>query len=57
MYGNKSNKGLAAKGWAAKEGLSVQETERVMHVKLFLEGQNKWEADSSHCLMMLYEMF
>ena len=28
-----------------------------MDVELFLEGQVKWEADSPHCLMMLYEMF
>ena len=28
-----------------------------MDVKLFLEGQPKWEADSPHRLMMLYEMF
>ena len=28
-----------------------------MDVELFLEGQAKWEADSPHCLMMLYEMF
>ena len=28
-----------------------------MDVKLFLEGQARWEADSPHCLMMLHEMF
>ena len=28
-----------------------------MDVQLFLEGQTKWEADSPHCLMKLYEMF
>ena len=28
-----------------------------MDVKLFLEGQTKWEVDSPHCLMMFYEMF
>ena len=28
-----------------------------MDVELFLKGQAKWEADSPHCLMMLYEMF
>ena len=28
-----------------------------MDVKLFLEGQTKWEADSPDCLMMFYEMF
>ena len=48
---------LATKGQAAKEGLSVQEAERVMDIKLFLEEQTKWEADSLHCLMVLYEMF
>ena len=55
-HGSKRDKALAAKGWAAK-GLSVQEAERVMDVELFLQGQAKWEADSPHCLMMLYEMF
>ena len=52
-YGSKRNKGLAAKGRAAKEGLSVWEAKRVMDVELFLEGQAKWEADSPICLMML----
>ena len=56
-YGSKRDKALSTKGQVAKEGLSVQEAERVMDVELFLEGQVKWEADSSHCLMMLYEMF
>ena len=28
-----------------------------MDVKLFLEGQTRWEADSPHHLMMLHEMF
>ena len=56
-YGSKRDKALAAKGWAAKEGLSVWEAERVMDIEMFLEGQAKWEADSPHCLMMLYKMF
>ena len=56
-YGSKRDKDQAAKGWAAKEGLLVQEAKRVMDVELFLEGQAKWEADSPHCLMMLCEMF
>ena len=56
-YGSKRDKALAAKGQTAKEGLSVQEEERVMDVEFFPEGQAKWEADSPHCLMMLYEMF
>ena len=56
-YGSKRDKALATKGWAAKEGLSVWETERVMDIELFLEGQTKWEADSPHHLMILYEMF
>ena len=55
-YGSKRDKALAAKGQAAKEGLSVWEAERVMDIELFLEGHVKWEADSPHCLMMLYEM-
>ena len=42
---------------ATRKGLSVWETERVMDVELFLEGQERWEADSSHCLMILHEMF
>ena len=28
-----------------------------MDVKLFLEGQAKWEADSPHCLVVLHKMF
>ena len=40
-YGSKRDKALAAKGWAAKEGLSVQEAKRVMDVELFLKGQGK----------------
>ena len=28
-----------------------------MDVKLFLEGQSKWETDSPHHLMMFYVMF
>ena len=28
-----------------------------MGVKLFLEGQSRWETDSPHCLMMLHKMF
>ena len=28
-----------------------------MDIKLFLEGQTRWEADSPHCLMMVHEMF
>ena len=56
-YGSKRDKALAAKWWAAKEGLLLWEAKRVMDVELFLEGQAKWEADSPHHLMMLYEMF
>ena len=56
-YGSKRDKVLATKEQATKEGLSVWEAERVMDIELFLEGQAKWEADSLHCLMMLYEMF
>ena len=57
MYAIERDKALATKGWAAKEGLSVQEMESVMDIGLFLEGQTKWEADGPHHLMMLYEMF
>ena len=35
----------------------VQETKRLMDVKLFLEGQAKWEADSPHHLVILHKMF
>ena len=56
-YGSKRDKALATKGWAIKGGMSVQEAEQVMDVKLFLEGQTRWEADSPHHLMMLYKMF
>ena len=56
-YGSKRDKAIATKGWAAKEGLSVWEAERVMDVELFIEVQAKWGADSPHHLMMLYEMF
>ena len=56
-YRSKRDKALAAKGQAAREGLLVQETEWLMDVDLFLGGQAGWEADSSHCLMLLHEMF
>ena len=55
-YGSKTDKALATKGWAKREGLSVQETQRAMDVELFLEGQERWEADSPHHLMMLHKM-
>ena len=29
----------------------------MMDVELFLEGQTKWEEDSPHQLVMLYEVF
>ena len=29
----------------------------MMDIELFLEGQVRWEADSPHLLMMLYETF
>ena len=47
-YRSKRDKAAATKGWAAKGGRSVQETERMMDVELFFEGQAKWEADSPH---------
>ena len=56
-YKSKRSKAVAAKGQAAWEGHSVWETERIMDVELFLEGQTKWEEDSPHQLVMLYEMF
>ena len=28
-----------------------------MDIKLFLEGQTRWKADSPHCLVMIHEMF
>ena len=45
-YGSKRDKAVADKGQAAREGQSVQETERMMDIELFLEGQTKWEEDS-----------
>ena len=55
-YGSKRDKALATKGQAVKEGFQ-SETEWVMDVKLFLERQAKWEADSPHCLMIIHKMF
>ena len=37
-YKSKRGKAVAAKGQAAREGLLVRETERIMDVELFLEG-------------------
>ena len=56
-YRSKRDKAAATKGWAAREGRSVWETERMMDVELFLKGQTKWEEDSPHWLVMLYKMF
>ena len=56
-YRRKGVKTVATKGQAAREGWLVRETERMMDVELFLEGQTKWEEDSPHQLVMLYEMF
>ena len=56
-YGSKRDKSLTTKGQAARDGLLVQEMEWLMDVKLFLEGQARWEADSPHHLMMLHKMF
>ena len=40
-YESKRDKAIAAKGWAAKEGLSIWGAERIMNVELFIEGQAK----------------
>ena len=56
-YRCKRGKAAATKGQAAREGRSVWETERIMDVELFLEGQTRWEEESPHCLAMLYEKF
>ena len=56
-YRSKWDKSLAVKGWAARDGLSVQETEWLMDVELFLEGQARWGADNPHHLIILHEMF
>ena len=48
-YGSKRHKALAAKGQVAKEVRS--------DLELFPEVQTKWEEDSPHHLVMLYEMF
>ena len=55
-YKSKRGKAVAAKGQAAWECQSFPQTERMMVVELFLEGQTKWEEDSPHWLVMLYEM-
>ena len=46
-----------AKWQSTEEQRLVRETERVMDVKLFLGLQDDWAEDSSHCLIILYEMF
>ena len=56
-YRSKRDKAVAAKGGAAREGQLVQDTKRMMDIELFLERQTKWEEDSLHQLVMLYEMF
>ena len=56
-YGSKKEKFQVTKRQAADEGRLVWEMERVMDVELFLEGQTRWEEDSSHCLAMMHEMF
>ena len=53
-YKSKRGKAVATKGRAAWEGQSVQQTERMMDVELFLEGQTKWEEDSSYQLVMQF---
>ena len=56
MYGDKRNKSIAAKEQANTEGLSVREVEHHMVVEMFLEGQARWEVDSSHHPIILHEM-
>ena len=56
-YKSKRDKAAATKGQAAQEGQSIRETKRVTDVKLFLEGQARWQEDSPHQLAMMYEMF
>ena len=57
QYGGRIQKSQATREQAREIGISVQETEWLMDVELFLEGQAKWEADSPHHLMMLHDMF
>ena len=56
-YGSKREKALATKRQASKEGLSVWETEKLLDVELFLEGQSLFEKNSPHHLAVLHEMF
>ena len=56
-YRSKRDRAAATKGWAAEEGWSMRETKRVLDVELLLEGQAKWEKDSSYHLAMMYKMF
>ena len=56
-YKSKRGKAVATKGQATWEGWSVPQTKRIIDVELFLEGQTKWDEDSPHQLVMLYEMF
>ena len=56
-YHNKREKFQVAKQQSAEEWKPVGETERVMDTELFLEIQNKWDEDSPHRLVILYEMF
>ena len=54
--GVKGTRLLPPKGGQSRRAYQ-SEAEQVMDIELFLEGQTKWEADTPHCLMMLYEMF
>ena len=56
-YQSKWEKFQATKQQAADEQKSVREMEKVMDMELFLGIQDRWAEDSTHCLVILYEMF
>ena len=55
--GVKERSSSLPKGRWLKMGLLVQKAECLMDVKLFLEGQARWQVNSPHCLVLLHEMF
>ena len=42
----------SAEGWGP-----IREMEQAVDADLFLDAQNQWDEDSTHCLVLLYEMF
>ena len=56
-YGCKKEKSREAKRRSTEEQKPMREMERAVDVDLFLEAQEQWDKDSSHCLVILHEMF